>query len=70
MYFGTSSTLMDDDASYEYIDSDYIIRKLCITSGLYNPKSVNHPVESQQKGVVNDSSGLYNPESVKYVRGL
>jgi hypothetical protein len=26
-YFGTSSTLMDDDASYENIVPDYIFRK-------------------------------------------
>jgi len=41
---------------------------LYITSGLYNPKSVNHPVESQQKGVVYDVSELYNPENDKPVR--
>jgi hypothetical protein len=47
---------------------DYIIRKSEISSGLYNPKRVNHPVESQQKGVVNDGSRLYNPECAKPVR--
>jgi len=50
------------------MDSEYIIRKVLTISGLCNPKCTNHPVESQQKGVGNDTFGLYSSESVKTVR--
>ena len=41
---------MDVDANVEWMDSDYIIRKVLTISGLCNPNSVNHPAESQQMG--------------------
>jgi len=41
---------MDVDANFEWMDSEYIIRKVCTIFGLCNPKYVSHPVESQQMG--------------------
>ena len=41
---------MDVDANLEWMDSEYIIRKICTISRLCNPKCVNHPIESQQMG--------------------
>jgi len=38
------------DANVEWIDSEYITRTLFTLFGLFNPKCVNHPVESQQMG--------------------
>jgi len=37
---------MDVDANVEWMDSDYIFRKVLTIFGLCNPNSVNHPVES------------------------
>jgi len=41
---------MDVDAKVRLMDSDYIIWTGFTLSGLCNPKSVNHSVESQHLG--------------------
>jgi len=40
------------DFNFQWMDSNYIIQTVFTHSGLYNPKCVNHLIESQQMGMM------------------